>query len=148
MNKDKTGQEGAHSQVEKVYENLMKLPPEQREVLVSRFAAVHESYSGPLPHPEMLERYDKIIPDGAERIMRMAESEQSHRHKCDDLMVKGEVSLAKRGQIVGALLAILITGAGFWLTLSGHEAVGSVVFGTTIIGVISIFVTYYRKQKN
>lgn len=43
MNKDKTGQEG-HSQVEKVYENLMKLPPEQREVLVSRFAAVHESY--------------------------------------------------------------------------------------------------------
>lgn len=147
MNSKKPSQEANQIQIEKVFDNLMKLPPEQREIVVSRFTAVQETYSGPLPHPELLERYDKIISEGAERIMRMAESEQMHRHKCDDLMIKGEVALAKRGQIVGALLAILITCAGFWLTLTGHEVVGSVVFGTTIIGVISVFVTYYKKQK-
>lgn len=32
-----------------------------------------EITSGPLPHPDLVEKYNKVIPNGAERIMRMAE---------------------------------------------------------------------------
>lgn len=31
-------------------------------------------YSGPLPHPDMLREYAKIVPDAPERILKMAEN--------------------------------------------------------------------------
>lgn len=34
-----------------------------------------ESYQGPLPRPQDLEHYARVIPNGAERIMAMAERE-------------------------------------------------------------------------
>ena len=34
-----------------------------------------EHYSGPLPPPQMLEQYNRAVPNGAERIMAMAEKQ-------------------------------------------------------------------------
>ena len=39
------------------------------------------AFSGPLPPPEILKKYDEIIPNGAERLMRMAEREQEMEHE-------------------------------------------------------------------
>ena len=37
--------------------------------------------SGPLPLPDILRGYNSIVPDAAERIFQMAESEQRTRHQ-------------------------------------------------------------------
>ena len=49
---------------------------------------------GPLPPPAELEKIDQILPDGADRLLRMAEKEQTHR-----------IGDAKRGQYLGWSLA-------------------------------------------
>lgn len=79
--------------------------------------------------------------------MAMAESEQKCRHDIDKKVTDADVSLAKRGQIIGATLALLIAGAGLWMTLEGHEVVGGTVFGTTVVGLVSVFVAFGRKNK-
>ncbi|ELR72618.1 hypothetical protein C900_00997 [Fulvivirga imtechensis AK7] len=41
------------------------------------FTLIQEkTHSGPIPDPETLSHYNKIIPNGAERIMAMAENQQ------------------------------------------------------------------------
>lgn len=98
------------------------------------------AHSGPLPDPESLARYNEIIPNGADRIMKMAENQQNHRMSVDKQLVKGNNNQITRGQWFGFLLALFFLGAGVYLTLLGHESVGKVIFGTTVIGLASIFV--------
>jgi uncharacterized membrane protein len=38
-----------------------------------------QQWTGPLPPPAALEQFERVIPGGAERILRMAEQEQAHR---------------------------------------------------------------------
>jgi Predicted membrane protein len=38
-------------------------------------------HSGPLPPPEMLREYEKIVPNAAERFLSLVENEQKHRHE-------------------------------------------------------------------
>ncbi|MBI1812728.1 DUF2335 domain-containing protein [Candidatus Peregrinibacteria bacterium] len=54
---------------------MNKQTPNNRQVIVQHEQTV--SYSGPLPHPGDLERFERILPGAAERIMRMAEQRQS-----------------------------------------------------------------------
>jgi uncharacterized membrane protein len=37
-------------------------------------------FSGPLPPPAILAQYNNAVPNAAERILKMAEKEQSHAH--------------------------------------------------------------------
>jgi len=53
---------------------------ELAEEVVSFVAA---SFSGPLPPPETLEKYSRIIPNGEERIMVMAEEQSQHRRELE-----------------------------------------------------------------
>jgi hypothetical protein len=41
--------------------------------------AIHLEVSGPLPHPQVLARYDEVVPGGAERIVKLAENQVKHR---------------------------------------------------------------------
>jgi len=41
------------------------------------------SFSGPIPPPDMLERYEKALPGSADRIVAIAENEQKIRDKND-----------------------------------------------------------------
>ena len=40
--------------------------------------------SGPLPAPQTLEYYDKILPGAADRIFNMAEQAQKHEHRLNN----------------------------------------------------------------
>lgn len=42
-----------------------------------------EKFSGPLPKPEHFGQYERVLPGTAERILKMAEKEQDHRHAMD-----------------------------------------------------------------
>ena len=52
-----------------------------------------QSFSGPLPPPSMLDQYDSVQDGFADRIVSMAESEQSHRQS-----VEAAIKTESRGQ--------------------------------------------------
>ena len=67
---------------------------------------------GPLPSPEALREFDRIVPNGAARIMAMAESEQSHRISMEQSGQNAAISETRRTQYLGATISLVaIVGA-------------------------------------
>lgn len=75
--------------------------------------SVLESYfeyqSGPLPSARELLGYENLLPGAAERILAMAEREQTQRHELELTIVRTEVVLKRRGQwmALSALVSML-----------------------------------------
>ena len=69
------------------------------------------AYVSPLMHPDDLERYNALIPQGAERFLRLLEEEQADRHRKELFRLEAEAARLKRGQYLAALLLLAcITG--------------------------------------
>jgi uncharacterized membrane protein len=61
----------------------------QSQLSTQRVSATISAFQGPLPPPDVLERYNLVVPNGAERIMAMAESQVHHRQKLESIVVSG-----------------------------------------------------------
>lgn len=107
-----------------------------------------EAHSGPIPSPVVLKGYAEIIPDGPERIMKMAEQQLEHNMKMEEKGLKAGIRSTYLGQILAFVLAILLIGVGAWLTCLGHETVGSIIFGTCLAGVIGLFIKGFISRKD
>jgi len=90
-------------------------------------------HRGPLPDPTDYERYERVLPGSANRILKMTESEAAHRHRIE-----------MGGQFIAAGLALLAVVGGFWLILSGFGIYG-VLFTAT--GVSPMVYAFLRTQR-
>lgn len=70
--------------IKKLQQELNELSKEQRIMLLEQTV----QYRGTLPPPKMLKEFDMIIPDGTERIMKMAETEAKERQENNKLLLK------------------------------------------------------------
>lgn len=109
---------------------------------------VAQEYSGPLPPPKMLEHYNEIDPGFANRIITMAEKEQTHRHSLEEMSVKGTIDKDGRGQNYALLITMLITICCTFLIHNGHELSGSILGGGTLTGLAYIFISGRKKDKS
>ncbi|WP_302612356.1 DUF2335 domain-containing protein [uncultured Muribaculum sp.] len=120
---------------------LAPLSDEQKQIVVrSIIAARSESFSGPLPHPELLIKYEEAFPGAAERIFKIAENEQGHRIKYDNDMLNGALVQAKRGQWMGFTLCILFGLLALAAAYLGYPILAGVLGGGTIISLAVVFV--------
>nr|WP_255492142.1 DUF2335 domain-containing protein [Cetobacterium sp. 2A] len=112
-----------------------------------------EAYQGPLPHPDLLKKFEDITPGAAERILLMAEKEQQHRHQLENEIlikesenIKNEIELKGRGLIFGFLLALLIIIAGVYLLIFNKSLEGF----SLILGSIAMIITpfFFNKTNN
>lgn len=87
-------------------------PPPQASSKTGTLVAA--SWTGPLPPPAALEQFDRIIPNGAERIMSMCEREQKSRLDKERIYALTEVTIEISGRIVGGLLVLVCVGAAIW----------------------------------
>lgn len=94
--------------------------------------AIHVEVSGPLPQPQVLAQYDEVIPGGAERIVKLAESQVSHRQ-----------AMETRGQIFTFLLALVVLIGGIGLVALGNSIEGLVPLVAALAGLGGLFV--YRE---
>jgi len=64
-------------------ELIQDIPQDKRAELLRAMVAFRleieqvEQYSGPVPHPSIVERYERTLPGSADRILSMAEERQS-----------------------------------------------------------------------
>jgi len=117
----------------------------KKEVLIS-IENSESIHSGPIPSPEALQKYNEIIPEGAHRIMKMAENQSEHRISIEKTVIKSQINQSKLGQILAFIVALVCLFVSWDLAKSGHEAVASIVGGATIIGLVTTFI--YGKRKS
>jgi uncharacterized membrane protein len=110
---------------------------------------VYQSYgfSGPIPPPEIFAGYDKALPNGADRVMKMAEREQEHRHKIEEIIIRKE-SFEKRAGLVSAFtLAILALGVSAYLLIfTDKSGTGLTLFIIQFVGLALAFLRAKKQQ--
>lgn len=100
-----------------------------------------QQWSGPLPAPADLEKFNQIIPNGAERILAMAEKEQGHRIEYEKTGLTATVRESRRGQILGAIISVVaIGGAIFTAYIGAHWAVSAALVGVPVLGIVRAIV--------
>lgn len=105
------------------------------------------SISGPLPPPQILEAYDRIIPQSAERLLRLVELQSEHRRFCEVKSLEAQIAISKRGQILAFVLSLVGFGSALFTAHIGESTVASILGGGTLLGLASIFIRGYREKK-
>jgi uncharacterized membrane protein len=95
---------------------------------------------GPLPHPDIIAGYENVLPGAADRIMRMAEQEQVHRHGIDDHFLEVQSGLARVGQRCAVLIAITGLVVAGILGVANQPAAAAFIAGIDLLGLVGMFI--------
>ena len=107
-------------------------------------AQKREVFEGPLPHPDILQKYEQIIPGIAERIVQMAEREQDIRAQTvasEDARKDALVALAQnendrthralnKGQNVGLFACVIAAFVGMLMDKNPYVCTGFLAIPT------------------
>ena len=104
-------------------------------------------YSGPIPPPEALQRYDNITPGLAARLVGMAEAEAKHRHEVESQIVESNCAEARayhteisRGQLFGLVITLMALVVGAYVAVQGREVAGSILGTGGISAIVLTFI--------
>lgn len=152
--------DGVNLPSKKSAEPLVQLPKELQQALqniqnkdareraASIFVQHIRTWGGPLPAPKALKEYEVILPGLAERIVKMAENQGTHRISLESSVVKSQLTQSGRGQLLGFAISIICLIATVWLALNNHDTVAAIVGGTTLVGLVTVFVLGKKEQKS
>lgn len=114
--------------------------PEKLRQIVQREILTLAAFSGPLPPPEILVKYNDAAPNGAERIIAMAERQAGHRMALESRVVDADIKRANWGLAAGfvvALAGLLVA----YLLIDRGNAVAGMAFGTIdLVGLVAVFI--------
>ena len=102
--------------------------------------------SGPLPDPEAIAAYERALPGAADRIFRMAEKEQEHRHLSDLNESQRRHATIILGQAFAFTLGVFGVCGGIWLVANDKPLTGFTVFFTSLGTLIGIFFVRHKAQ--
>ncbi|MFH1117198.1 MAG: DUF2335 domain-containing protein [Pseudomonadota bacterium] len=108
---------------------------------------ISERFSGPIPPPETLAKYNEIVPDAADRILSMAETQATHRQRLELTVVKSDKWHSLLGLILAFVLAAGFSVEGTYLIINGHSADGLVAMIVPLATLVGCFVYAVRRRK-
>lgn len=102
-----------------------------------------EYYSGVLPHPDHLERFDQIVPGAAARILAQAESQTAHRHAMERKFLNINGTAQILGVVFGGLFLLGGLAIGGFLVHEGRTIAG---FATMVGSLATLAVTFLKQR--
>ena len=93
--------------IPKLKPDIFKGVPQQKKLeLLQLFSFTScKTHIGPLPDAETLKEYSVLIPNGADRVMKMAEEQSKHRMFLEKRHLQGNLSKAILGNFLPFLSA-------------------------------------------
>jgi uncharacterized membrane protein len=131
-------------------QEIIDLVPEQKRHAVIdkfRFLFYERHYKGIIPSPDDLKKYNEVIPNGADRLTRLAEEQSKHRQELEKKVITSQIKQSSTGQWMAFIIAIFSLSITAYLSLNGQTTVASILASTTIIGLASVFVLGKKSQK-
>jgi len=113
------------------------------------FVKLSAEFSGPLPHPSILAKYETIQKGSADRIIKMAEQQSEHRRDLERNIVGATIRYEYLGIWFAGILTIIFMGAGFYLILRDKTAIGFLAaFGPVVFHAGNYFTIRHRERKS
>lgn len=106
------------------------------------------SYSGPLPKPSDFAAYKDALPSAPERIMTMAEEEQTHRHTIEKELLKNANRENFLGQFLAFILALVCLGVATYLGIQGHDTLAGAIIAITAVLASIFYLKKIPKKEN
>lgn len=91
-------------------------------------------------------KYNEVLPNGAERILAMAEQQSSHRQQLEKTVVESNCKSEKRGTYCGFTLCLIALLGGFWLLSVGKDGSGIAAVITSLASPLGVFIYGKFKQ--
>ena len=128
---------------------LEELPDETRVQMLQHISYEQMMYSGPIPPASEMAEYNNVIPNGGDRIMKMAENQSEHRQHIEKLVINSKNRDSLLGVIFGGVIGVLGIVLGFFLIQSGHKFAGSAFAGGPLVALVSLYLRgTYLDQKD
>ena len=132
-------------------EALNKIPKDKKEILaglvIEKTTHIRSVRSAPLPEPSELAVYNQIIPNGADRIMKMAEAQTAHRIEIEKTVIYSQKNQAFRGQVFGLIVGLGGLSLATFAAMNGHDWFGGAVGSGTLVSLVYVFVQSREKQE-
>ncbi len=125
---------------------LDKLPEGERRKLQIALS-VKRSWTAPFPPPDILKGYNDAVPNGADRILKMAENQSEHRMNLENNVINRELNQSGKGQNYGLIIALSFLAGSIFLIYTGHEISGAVLATIDLVALVSVFVFGKWQQK-
>jgi len=122
-------------------------PEEKRAGAIIQAAVEMSRFSGPLPHPDDLAKYEQVLSGAADRIISMAERQAAHRQSLEKAVILSNVAIQKWGLGSAFVLALIAIGGGVWLSLKGLSGVGLTAIISALAALVSVFIYGKSEQK-
>lgn len=106
--------------------------------LVYRSQAV--SYRGPVPPPEWMEHYERIVPGSAKQMMDDAHEQSAHRRQIETKEVDANIRNAGRGQWMGYSIGLIGVLGGLAMAFFDVSLGGGV--GVALTGLAALAAVY------
>ena len=104
---------------------------------------LQDHYSGPIPRPSDLQKYEDIKIGFAERIVTMGECEANHRQSIEHKIINSERIFSILGQLIATCMGFFVI-ALMWYAFSKGYAEQVKWIGISIFFVVGLFL-YKRK---
>ena len=112
-----------------------------------QITAASARFSGPLPPPEVLAKYNDALPGAAERIIAMAESQLHHRQGLEKAVIEANCKVQKSGPIYGFIICMTAILGGMYLVYVGKSTQGLAAIISALASLAVVFVVGRKKQQ-
>ena len=123
-----------------------QLVPKPAQTL-AQFAITAQHFSGPIPPPEMMRKYEELLPGFANRIMSMAEGQSTHRQTLEAKVVSSNCANERIGMVFGFVICVLAISTGAFLVLHGKSASGLASILTALAAPLAVFIYGKSRQQ-
>ena len=120
--------------------NLPDAKPPGKSTPNQILSATAQAFSGPLPPPDILTKYNSVVPNAAERIITMAETQAAHRQRIESKVIESNIKNSRLGLHYGLIIGLTSVLGGALCILYGHEIGGTILGGTGLSSLVGVFV--------
>ncbi|TPH07134.1 DUF2335 domain-containing protein [Haemophilus haemolyticus] len=127
-----------------ILEGILEIP-EVREIIVQQ----QKIHSGPLPAPEDIELYNKSIPYGADRIMKMAEKSldlSEKRLEYEYSLKREDQKIQHFGQKSGIFVVTVFAILSAYIAYLGDTRSAAWLMGAGLASLVASFIVGNRKK--
>ncbi len=103
------------------------------------------AYSGPIPPPDLLQRFDEVYPGAARQILEDFVQESAHRRSMERKIVGSESFKEVFGAVAAGLIGLTGVGGGLWLAHEGRATGGLSTIFATLASLVGVFLFQARK---
>jgi len=129
----------------KKIKSLLEVSPEKLKKVITKEIRA-ELYKGPMPSPDLIERYSKLYPDAPEFFFSLMQKQTDHRINIEEKVISSNIIGERIGQVFAFIICVIAIASGVYLIMNNKDAAGISSILLSLGGVIGIF--FVRKQRS